>query len=334
MVLYVEAYRALVVVEARRLCLRRALQGPTVDGVPVPLMHVVNYSGGMSSHLAAKRIVDEVGAENVTLLFCDTKSEDADLYRFVTEGAAQLGAKLVTIADGRTIWEVMAAERYLANTRADPCSKILKRELADAWLLKRFVPAVYNNEKGIPACSQCFSPEELKGWRECSGGEKCWDCGRRAAVRVFGFNACEPQRFERTSSRLAPWKCRAPLCEDDTKSTDVRALLAEECPGLRVPRLYDLGAPHNNCGGLCVKAGQGQFAWALAKLPEVFAEWESEEAKLRAQLGDVSILRDRRGGTTKPLPLSVFRARIEAGARPAVAPGDDQSCRCFDSDEK
>jgi hypothetical protein len=62
-------------------------------------------------------------------------------------------------------------------------------------------------------------------------------------------------------------------------------------------------------------------------LPIVYAEWERHEQELRADLGDVAILRDRRGDETRPLPLAELRERIEAGE------GVDQfelgGCGCF-----
>lgn len=258
--------------------------------------YVVNYSGGLSSHLAAHRIVEEVGAKNVTLLFCDTNSEDEDLYRFNREGAAALGCRLTTIADGRDIWEVFADERFLGNSRIDPCSKKLKRQLADRWMAKRFTA---DN-----------------------------------SVRVFGYTVCELGRLNRTATRMAPWPVRAPLCETPTlKAGEVRAEFEELFPNIRVPRLYDLGAPHNNCGGLCVKAGQKHFAWALENIPHVYAEWEAKEEGIRRILGDVSILTDHIGGTKKPLTMRAFRERIECGGR--IDSSDrDKSCNCFDPIEE
>lgn len=251
---------------------------------------VVHYSGGLSSHLAAKRIVEEMGSENVTLLFCDTKSEDPDLYCFVREGSAALGAQLVTLTEGRTIWEVMADERYLANTRVDPCSRTLKRRPAAKWMREHFT--LMN------------------------------------AFQVFGYSQCERNRLERTAKGIEPWHCRAPLCEAPTlRAGEVQKEFALECPDLRPPRLYALGAPHNNCGGLCVKAGQKHFAWALKAIPEKYAEWEREEQKLCAHLGDVAILRDRRGGTTRPMTLAEFRVRTNVGVLPQFE--KDTSCECF-----
>lgn len=193
--------------------------------------HVINYSGGLSSHLAAHRIIEEAGVRSCVLLFADTMSEDEDLYRYIREGAATLGAELVVVADGRTIWEVFRDERFLGNSRIDPCSKILKRRVLDRWV-------------------KANAPD---------------------AVRVIGYTSCEGQRWERFKAKHP--RSRAPLMEAPTISTEeVAAEHHYLFPTLRPPRLYALGAKHNNCGGGCVKAGQQHFAWLLGALPEVYAK--------------------------------------------------------------
>ena len=74
--------------------------------------------------------------------------------------------------------------------------------------------------------------------------------------------------------------------------------------------------------------GQGQWAHLLAVMPERYAWHEEQEELTRQHIGsDVSILRDRRGGSTKPLTLRQLRERIEAGK----APQDDLfSCTCME----
>lgn len=77
------------------------------------MKHVVMFSGGLGSWMTAKRVVAEHGAASVTLLFADVGNdrsphvgEDGDTYRFVNEAAANVGAELVTVSDGRDIWQV------------------------------------------------------------------------------------------------------------------------------------------------------------------------------------------------------------------------------------
>ena len=95
------------------------------------LNHIVMFSGGIGSWMTAKKVVDAVGSENVTLLFSDVKGnsdnphigEDEDTYRFLKDASEQLGAKLVTVVDGRDIWEIFRDKKFLGNSRLAPCSE-------------------------------------------------------------------------------------------------------------------------------------------------------------------------------------------------------------------
>jgi hypothetical protein len=82
--------------------------------------------------------------------------------------------------------------------------------------------------------------------------------------------------------------------------------------GILAPRLYAQGFPHNNCGGFCVKAGQAHFAHLLRVNPERYAYHEAKEQEFIQMIGkDVSIMKDRTGGTTKTLTMMELRERIE-----------------------
>lgn len=253
------------------------------------------FSGGAASWAAAKRVAERHGTESLTLLFCDTLIEDADLYRFLEEAAKNVGGTLVKIADGRTPWQVFRDVRFLGNTRADPCSRILKRELALSWLT--------NN------------------------------CDSAHTTVYIGLEVMDEHRAEPTRERYAAagWRCEFPMLERPYLSRGgIYAWLKAE--GLRRPGLYDDGFEHNNCGGGCVKAGQGHFAMLLRTRPHVYARWEREESALRDDLGDVAILRDRTKGTVKPLPLSELRWRIEAvpdNQRELLERSQIGGCGCF-----
>lgn len=234
---------------------------------------VAMFSGGVGSWDAAMRAVERFGADNVTLLFTDTKMEDADLYRFLRQSAALTGARLVEIADGRTPWQVFNDVRFLGNSRIDPCSRILKREIADKWLAEN-----------APGCTV-----------------------------VLGLDWMEQHRVDRAVAAFARKGIVAwcPLAEKPfrTKAQIIDQLRALGC---EPPRLYALGFPHNNCGGFCIKAGQAQFAHLLRVMPDRYAEHEREEEAIREKLGDVSILSDRSGGGKKPMSLREFRTRLQS----------------------
>ncbi len=239
--------------------------------------HVVMYSGGLTSFATAKQVIKAEGPENVKLLFADVKIEDWDLYRFLGETAGHLGADIEVIADGRNPWEVFRDERFIGNTRADPCSKILKRELMRKWVETRFTPA--------------------------------------DVIVYLGIDWTETNRQETIRSRWAPYETRFPLC-DPPYMTQKQIMADLEEMFIKVPRLYAMGFPHNNCGGFCVKAGQAQFKLLLETMPERYAWHEQQEENLRTMLGkDVAIMRDRRGGETRPLTMREFRERVKCGSQ-------------------
>jgi 3'-phosphoadenosine 5'-phosphosulfate sulfotransferase (PAPS reductase)/FAD synthetase len=95
---------------------------------------VVMFSGGVGSWAAARRTVERHGADGVTLLFADTLIEDPDTYRFLPEAAERLGVPLVSVADGRTPWQVFEDEKFLGNSSLAPCSKILKQQVCRRWM--------------------------------------------------------------------------------------------------------------------------------------------------------------------------------------------------------
>jgi hypothetical protein len=234
--------------------------------------HIVMYSGGACSWAAAKRVVERHGKDSVTLLFADTMMEDEDLYRFLDESVANVGAELVRIADGRNPWEVMRDKRFIANSRVDPCSEILKRKLLDKW--------------------------------------RDENCDVERDEIYLGLSWDEQHRVDRVQSRAKPWKYSAPMAEEPFLSKS-QVLKWIESEGIKVPRLYSMGFPHNNCGGFCVKAGQAHFAHLLRVMPERFAYHEAQEQKMRELIGDRSILKRIHNGETVSFTLKELRERIE-----------------------
>ena len=236
------------------------------------MKHVVMFSGGVCSWAAAKRVVEKYGPDDVMLLFADTCMEDEDLYRFISYAAANVGAPLTIVRDGRTPWDVMRDEKIIANSHIDPCSRILKRELLGRWRDKHCTP----DETTI----------------------------------YIGLDWTETHRLDRMNARCAPWVYQAPMTEPPYY-TKRQTLTWARSEGLVVPRLYEMGFPHNNCGGFCVKAGQAQFALLLRTMPDRYRWHEEQEEALRAVVGNHSILSDRTGGTRTPISLKAFRERIE-----------------------
>lgn len=251
--------------------------------------HVVMMSGGIGSWATANHVVSQHGHGSVTLLFADTRVEHPDLYRFLADAAIQLGVPVTTVADGRTPWQVFRDVRMIGNTRVAPCSHILKQIPCRAWLVEHSTP--------------------------------------NSTTVYVGIDWTESHRLDDIVRHWAPWSVSAPLCEPPYWSK-TELLNAARAVGLNPPALYAQGFPHNNCGGACVRAGLTQWSHLLRVDPERYAKEEAEENATRAHLGkDVAILRDRRGGTTKPLPLTVLRHRLNAGSD--IDHQDWGGCGCF-----
>ena len=238
------------------------------------MKHIVNFSGGIGSWAAAKRVVAKHGPDDVVLLFADTLMEDEDTYRFLHEAASNVGVPLTVIADGRTPWEVFFAERFLGNSKVDPCSKFLKRHQLDKWRADNADPAL--------------------------------------SLVHIGIDWSEIHRLHRLQNYPSHWTFEAPMCEPPYLDKEQMIRWAES-EGLNRQRLYEMGFPHANCGGFCIKAGQAHFLHLLKTMPERFAMHEKREQEFREFIGkDVGILRDRRGGKDRPMTLKELRERNEA----------------------
>ena len=245
--------------------------------------HVVMFSGGIGSWMTAKRVVAEYGPEDVTLLFADVGGkhdnphvgEDPDVYRFLHEAAQRLGARLVVLNEGRTIWEVFKDRRFIGNARLAVCSHELKQRPCRRWLDA--------------------------------------NCDPEVTTVYIGIDWSEVHRVAAIERAYEPFRVRVPLTEPPY--LDKRQMLdAAKAEGLEPPSMYRTGYAHANCQGACVRAGQGQWKLLLETNAETYRYHEEQEQALRAYLDkDVSILRDREGGTSTPLTLRNFRERHETG---------------------
>ena len=262
------------------------------------MKHIVMFSGGIGSWATAKKVAEKYGTENVVLLFSDVKGnsenvnigEDEDTYRFIRQAAENVGAELITVSDGRNIWEVFKDKKFLGNSRLASCSHELKQKPARDWLEENCLP----DETSV----------------------------------YVGIDWGEIHRLPAIVRNYLPYKAFAPLTEPPfmDKQEMIDWAVREN---LKPPRLYAMGFSHNNCGGGCVRAGQAQFKHLLDVMPERFTEWEKQE-NLMAEFLDrpVSILSEMINGYKKPLPLHVLRQRSES--QPSLIDVlDFGGCGCF-----
>lgn len=287
--------------------------------------HVVSIGGGFTSTVELPRyVLNKYGVENVDFFICALAGESADLWRLVNWLETETGKHVTHVAwtpyqndiyhgvkrnywidaprwAWSDIWDVFDAQGIIGNSRIDPCSRILKRETAKAYLLDHYDPANTTMHVGI-------AYDEID---------------RLLAI-------------QRNWSKLG-FTVEAPLADDDylnSKPTSWHAMTtAQKCEyevGF-VPEVYQWGASHNNCGGFCVKAGHAHMKRFMLNDPERFAYHEQRETAFRKRTGlDATVMTDSKtynGKTVKtPLTLAEFRQRHEL--QPSLFDGLDDTPAC------
>jgi len=256
--------------------------------------HIVLLSGGAASWAAGKKVARWYGTENLVLLMADTKQEDEDTYRFARDAAANIGAELTLIGDGRSIWDVYKDVGYMGNSRKDPCSRVLKRETTDKWI------------------SQHYSPDEV--------------------VVHVGIDFTEEHRYHRMAERKKPYVYRAPLVESPMTKAEIFRWAAEE--GLELPKLYNAGFEHSNCAGFCIRAGQAHYRRLWKNFPERYLEFERKEQDVYDSIGKKHpFLRVQRNGVMRYVTLREFREEFlepeDKGGECQIDLFDNGGCGCF-----
>lgn len=231
------------------------------------MKHIVFFSSGIASWVAARRVVEKYGCKQVTLVFADTLIEDEDNYRFLNEAAKDVGADLVVLRDGRTPWDVFRDDRFLGNTRLATCSKRLKQEIC-----KRYVASL-------------AGPVTLH----------------------LGIDWQEAHRMSAIQEGYAPHNVDFPLCWDPWLTRPDFFALAQQrgIKPPRLYELgfshANCGGFCVKAGHTAFSQLLKVFPERYAEHEKKERELRSYLGK------DVSILRNRKGGEVKPLTLNEFR---------------------------
>lgn len=265
--------------------------------------HIVNFSGDLCSFWALKRTIDKHGAENTIPLFADVLIEAKDLYEFNRQTEVLLGVKIVRVSREMTPWELFRKEGLIGNTRSPICSIRLKRELLNEWMESNF-EMDRNQDNALLDRGVC----------------------------ALGFDWSEAHRVKEMQDAHPRWRLSAPMTEDPIWDKCRMEAEARKL-GLVIGQAYEQGFPHNNCGKRCVRARLSHWVHLYHVDRPAYMEWAIEEAQTQREFetrgisnSQFTILRDRRGGTTKPLSLLTLADRIAAGEE---FPKDDWGgCGC------
>lgn len=185
--------------------------------LPADIRTIGTLSGGAGSWGASRRWIDEHGPGGMVLIFTDVggdpanpnTGEDEDTIRFLGDAQADLGVPLITIRDGRDIWDVFREKKWLGNARLAHCSWELKTGPARDWI-------------GVNA------PD--------------------AERILIGLDATELHRLPDIAAKWAPLEVITPL-NDKPRWWKPQLIQTLRDRGIRPPRMYELGFAHANCPG-------------------------------------------------------------------------------------
>lgn len=235
------------------------------------IIHIVSVSFGVASVVAADIVIQRQGRENVVLWFADTCWEDEDLYRFKHDCLNRWGGDVVLSQGNRRPPDIWVEERIVPNRSVCPCSRVLKIEPFKKFLTGFFYKPV------IVHLGMDWGDERR---------------GRCASPR---------RNYEKLSGVIVHY----PLL--DMPEFDLFAEV--QSWGIRPPRMYAMGFPHNNCGGRCPRQGKREWIRLREHFPERFEEmliWENWARSQNDARMNRAFLKSRRGGRVSPLPLCLL----------------------------
>lgn len=238
--------------------------------------HIVSVGGGIASSAMLPLIVAaKYGKENLRLVMAKLPNEHPDTWRMIDEISSLIGVPVDYIGNGEAPYDHFIRVKFLGNSRVDPCSKNLKRDVVKKYVTSNF-------KKGEAVIHVGIGLYEID--RSLSIRQKWKELGYEVE-----FDLQDYPEFDRDF--LIQWY--------------------REKFGY-IPQLYDLGFSHNNCGGACIKAGKKQWAMLLyysecgilktEGLP-TFDLWMKKEQEFNEAMGtSYTILKDE--------PLDNFKARM------------------------
>lgn len=269
------------------------------------MVHIVCFSGGHSSAVAAIETVRRYGKENVILLNHDLcpRSEHEDIKRFKREVADYLGIE-ITYAnmpgyEEKDQFDVCMEEgafKYGIQSSA-LCTRKLKTEPFIAWLTANY-PAQGN---GVV---------------------------REDVAVVYGFDPTETARITRRVGIMAAlgYKSEYPLYSDE------RSIYNTDEVGIKRPVTYTV-FNHANCIG-CLKAGKQHWFIVYCLYPDVWEKAKKAEAEIGHSILKQTFLYELEPEfaelKAKELPATekIKPQRFWATARKLIAEDDTLPCEC------
>lgn len=218
------------------------------------------WSGGVTSAVTCKLVLDLYGSENCRIIFIDTKNEGEDTYRFMKDCEKWYNKPIETITGISdkfpTIESIWRHYKTLNTATGAICSSTLKRDVRVKWEKKN----------------------EYK-------------------YQAFGFDLDEAKRAKSMSLNHKQARAIFPLMMHGLFKKDCIDIIEKE--GIEIPNAYKMGYSNNNCIGrtMCIQGGIGY--WQKVQRDDIgkFNKMADLEHELTTAKGKpVTMLKDQSKG--------------------------------------
>lgn len=145
---------------------------------------------------------------------------------------------------------------------------------------------------------------------------------------VLGMDSSEQDRIDRAQKKWAPRPVVSLINSYKVWRPEWDDILTRY--NIVKPLLYSFGFPHNNCGGMCVRAGLKQFATLLENFRSLFLWHEEWQEWAMQEIGPTArpFLRRTVNKQIEYMTMREFRLLYDAG-KIDIEPYDYGGCACF-----
>lgn len=209
----------------------------------------------------------------------------------IRQKIASIIPQFIWLSKKMTPFDIFIKDKFMGNSRIDPCSAKLKREVSNKWIKENF---------------------------------KTDEC-----LIYLGFDQDEPNRIDGAKRNWQPYNLTFPVAETPWIYEEAMNFLQSN--NIQKPVLYSKGFVHNNCGGFCVKQGQKGYKNLLEQYPERFSIFAEMEEKVYTEIGKKHpFLKKQINGETQFLTLKEFKQLQEKETILGDSVDlEDSSCSCF-----
>jgi RNAse (barnase) inhibitor barstar len=171
------------------------------------MKHIVQFSGGVGSAMAAYLVTQQYPKEDIILLYHDVPDgQDDDTYRFNEDISKFLGIPITEVSDGRSLWDVIRDNKSLPSLFIPFCTRVLKLEQGEKFYKTLNEPFIiytgycFEEKKRVEKAKEKMTrPTEFPVYEARLTSKQCkqiianeWGIKLPRAYKYFEHNNCIP----------------------------------------------------------------------------------------------------------------------------------------------